>query len=91
MSGNGRYYNSYNGSVVEGELWDGQRIDEKTETLQSLSQSIIRDNKDALLLKLQRRGFGVGIYKTIGEATTIYEGEIDCGVPHGKGKVSLCR
>lgn len=33
MSGNGRYFNSYDGSVVEGRLWNNIKIDHQTETL----------------------------------------------------------
>lgn len=89
MNGNGRYFNSYDGSVVEGRLWNNIKIDQQTETLNQLSQGSIRDNSDVLLQKLKRRGCGVGIHKTIGDSSTVYEGEIDCGVPHGKGKIRL--
>ena len=85
MDGFGRYFNSYDGSVAEGRLWKMSKIEEKTEALDSISQVEIKEDSQILREKLQRRGCGVGVYKTIGETPCVFEGEIDCGIPHGKG------
>lgn len=64
MCGLGRYYNSFDGAIIEGNLWNGYKISNLPET----------NNDDEDEVNLNRRGKGVGSYAFLREEKYVYTG-----------------